>query len=90
VATLGTSSKDSKELSCKLSSPLPSSLLNDGARRIILSEVFLTVSNHTAEGEELVEALDIEERFGVEVIKTGPLWESDLLRSMFVDRAKKT
>jgi sirohydrochlorin ferrochelatase len=61
--------------------------LNDGARRIILSEVFLTVSNHTVEGEELVEALQIEERFGVEVLRTGPLWDSDLLRSMFVARA---
>jgi len=63
--------------------------LNDGANRIILTEVFLTVSNHTAEGEELVEALHIEERFGVEVLKTGPLWDSDLLRSMFVARANE-
>jgi hypothetical protein len=61
--------------------------LNEGASRIILSEVFLTVSNHTAEGEEMVEALHIEERFGVEVRRTGPLWDSDLLRSMFVARA---
>jgi len=63
--------------------------LNDGASRIILCEVFLTVSNHTAEGEEMVEALHIEERFGIEVRKTGPLWDSDLLRSMFVARANE-
>ena len=63
--------------------------LNDGASRIILCEVFLTVSNHTAEGEHLVDALQIEERFGVELLKTGPLWDSDLLRSMFVNRANE-
>lgn len=63
--------------------------LNGGASRIILSEVFLTVSNHTAEGEELVDALNVEDRFGVEMLKTGPLWDSGLLRSMFVDRADK-
>ena len=63
--------------------------LNDGASRIVLAEVFLTVSNHTAEGEELVEALNVEERFGVEVRRTGPLWDSDLLRSMFVARANE-
>lgn len=63
--------------------------LNDGASRIILSEVFLTVSNHTAEGEKLVEDLEVEERFGVRVAKTGPLWDSDLLRSMFVARANE-
>ncbi|MFC2082785.1 glycerol-3-phosphate acyltransferase [Candidatus Bipolaricaulota bacterium] len=43
--------------------------LNDGASRIVLSEVFLTVSNHTAEGEHLVDALQIEERFGVQLLK---------------------
>ena len=63
--------------------------LNDGASRILLSEVFLTVSNHTAEGEELVEDLHTEERFGVRIDKTGPLWDSDLLRSLFVARANE-
>ncbi len=61
--------------------------LNDGASEIILAEVFLTISNHTAEGEELVDALNTEERFGVRVAKTGPLWDSDLLRELFVVRA---
>lgn len=62
--------------------------LNDGASRIVLCEVFLTVSNHTAEGESLVDALEVEERFGVELRKTGPLWDSDLLRRMFVLRTE--
>lgn len=61
--------------------------LNDGAGRIILCEVFLTLSNHTVEGEDLVEALQVEKQFDVEVLKTGPLWDSQLLRSMSVARA---
>ena len=41
--------------------------LNDGASKIIVSEVFLTISNHTAEGEHQIEALNIEETFGIPV-----------------------
>lgn len=61
--------------------------LNDGASRIIVSEVFLTTSNHTAEGKEQIEALHIEETYGVPVRFTGPLYDSDTLKSMFVQRA---
>jgi protoheme ferro-lyase len=61
--------------------------LNEGASRIVVSEVFLTISNHTAEGEELIEALNVEERFGVPLIFTGPLYDSKALQSMFVQRA---
>jgi protoheme ferro-lyase len=61
--------------------------LNDGASRIIVSEVFLTISNHTAEGKELVSELDVTDRFGVSVEYTGPLWDSETLKSMFVHRA---
>ncbi|MBN1858427.1 ferrochelatase [Candidatus Bipolaricaulota bacterium] len=60
--------------------------LNDGASKIILAEVFLTISNHTAEGEHLVDALRVEEQFGVSIKRTGPLWDSALLRRMFVAR----
>jgi protoheme ferro-lyase len=61
--------------------------LNDGCSRMIVSEVFLTVSNHTAEGENQVKELDIEERFGVPVVFTGPLYDSETLKRMFVERA---
>ena len=61
--------------------------LNDSASRIIVSEVFLTISNHTAEGEELIEALLIEEDFGIPIKYTGPLYDSKTLQSMFVHRA---
>lgn len=59
--------------------------LNEGASHIILSEVFLTISNHTAEGEHLVDKLNIEE-YGATLSFTGPLYDSDTLRSMFVQR----
>jgi len=61
--------------------------LNEGASRIVVSEVFLTISNHTAEGEELIEALQVEEHHGVPVRFTGPLYDSKILQSMFVHRA---
>jgi protoheme ferro-lyase len=60
--------------------------LNEGASQIIVSEVFLTISNHTAEGKELIEALHTED-YGVPIQFTGPMWDSELLRSMFVHRA---
>jgi hypothetical protein len=61
--------------------------LNEGASKIIVSEVFLTISNHTAEGEHQIEALNIEETFGIPVEYTGPLYDSQTLMSMFVHRA---
>jgi protoheme ferro-lyase len=61
--------------------------LNEGASRVIVSEVFLTISNHTAEGEELISELEVTEKFGIPVKYTGPLWDSDTLKSMFVSRA---
>ena len=62
--------------------------LNDGASHIIVSEVFLTISNHTAEGEELIEAVNVE-KYGATLKFTGPLYDSDTLQSMFVERAKE-
>ncbi len=47
--------------------------LNEGASKIIVSEVFLTISNHTAEGENQIKELEIEETFGIPVEYTGPL-----------------
>jgi protoheme ferro-lyase len=61
--------------------------LNDGASKIIVSEVFLTISNHTAEGEDQIKQLNIEKTFGVPVKYTGPLYDSQTLKSMFVQRA---
>jgi protoheme ferro-lyase len=62
--------------------------LNEGAGEIVVSEVFVSVSNHTAEGEELIEAVEVED-FGVSLDFTGPLWDSATLHSMFVKRANE-
>jgi len=62
--------------------------LNEGASKIVVSEVFLTISNHTAEGKELIEALDVA-RYGVPVRYTGPLWDSETLVRMFLHRAER-
>ncbi len=62
---------------------------NEGASRIIVSEVFLTISNHTAEGKELIEALHAAEEYGVPVRYMGPLYDSQTLQRMFVERANE-
>jgi hypothetical protein len=62
--------------------------LNEGASRIIVSEVFLTISNHTAEGKHLIDELHVKE-YGVQIDYTGPMWDSDKLKSMFVHRANE-
>jgi sirohydrochlorin ferrochelatase len=62
--------------------------LNEGASRMIVAEVFLTISNHTAEGKELIEALDIDQ-YNVELRYTGPMWDSDILKDMYVQRANQ-
>jgi protoheme ferro-lyase len=60
--------------------------LNDGASRIVVSEVFLTISNHTAEGKEMIEKLELG-RLDIPIRFTGPLWDSEALQNMFVARA---
>jgi sirohydrochlorin ferrochelatase len=62
--------------------------LNEGASEIIVAEVFLTISNHTAEGKHLIEEVDVE-KYGAEIKFSGPMWDSELLRSMFVNRSNE-
>jgi protoheme ferro-lyase len=59
--------------------------LNDGASRIVVAEVFVSVSNHTLEGKNMITALHVE-KLGVPVFYTGPLWDSPTLHRMFVER----
>ena len=61
--------------------------LNDGASRIIVAEVFLSISNHTAEGKHLIDELHLEDY--VHVRYTGPMYDSATLKSMFVHRANQ-
>jgi protoheme ferro-lyase len=60
--------------------------LNDGASKIVVAEVFVSISNHTAEGEEQIESVRPED-YGVEVRFTGPLWDSATMHRMFVEKA---
>ncbi|MFO7680455.1 MAG: ferrochelatase [Chloroflexota bacterium] len=62
--------------------------LNEGASRIVVSEVFLTISNHTAEGENLIKEVNVE-NYGASLAFTGPMWDSEGLRQMFVERANE-
>jgi protoheme ferro-lyase len=59
--------------------------LNDGASRLIVMEVFVTISSHTAEGEHQIMEI-MPEAYGVDVMFAGPLWDSDLMYEMFVQR----
>ncbi len=63
--------------------------LNDGADTIIVLQVFLTISNHTAEGQHLIQNLNVEEELGVPVIFTDPMWSSDILKSVFLDKVNQ-
>ncbi len=59
--------------------------LNDGASSIIVAEIFVSVSNHTAEGRDLINELDLD-GIPVDIRFTGPMWDSEKLHSMFVER----
>lgn len=59
--------------------------INDGAGHLVVVEVFVTNSNHTAEGKELIEALDLK-NYGVSITYTGPMWDSLTLQRMFVQK----
>lgn len=62
--------------------------INEGASRIIVSEVFTTISSHTEEGEQLVAALGLQDH-QVPIGFTGPLYDSETLKHMFVHRANE-
>jgi protoheme ferro-lyase len=61
--------------------------LNEGASDIVVAEVFVSVSNHTAEGKHLIEELDLR-GIPVEIRYTGPLWDSEKLHGMFLERVR--
>lgn len=61
--------------------------INDGANRVIVAEVFTTVSNHTAQGKALIAAVPVSD-LGIEVVHTCPLWNSATLHRMFLDKVE--
>jgi sirohydrochlorin ferrochelatase len=62
--------------------------LNEGASRVVVCEVFLTVSNHTAEGKHQIAAV-LEHFPDLPVEYTGPMYDSITLQRMFVQRASR-
>ncbi len=60
--------------------------INDGASRVIVSNVFLTVSSHTKAGQDMVRELDLSGA-NVPICFADPLWDSQSLQQMFVKRA---
>jgi protoheme ferro-lyase len=60
--------------------------LNDGASRVDIATVFVTVSSHTKAGQDQVAALDLD-RYGVPICFSEPMWSSATLQEMFVARA---
>jgi sirohydrochlorin ferrochelatase len=60
--------------------------INEGASKLVVMPVFLTRSSHTQAGEEMIRALELEQR-GVQVCYATPLWDAEPLRRMFVSRA---
>jgi protoheme ferro-lyase len=62
--------------------------LNEGASQLIVAEVFVSVSNHTLEGKNLINKLGLEDH-GIPISYTGPLWDSPTLHRMFLERAQE-
>ena len=59
--------------------------INDGADRIILLPVFITVSSHTLAGLRMVVAHQ-PNKYGVSFSMAEPLWNSEQLRQYFLER----
>ena len=62
--------------------------LNDGASQLIVAEVFVSVSNHTLEGKNLINKLGLE-GYDIPICYTGPLWDSPTLHRMFLERVRE-
>jgi protoheme ferro-lyase len=60
--------------------------LNSGASRIIVANVFLTISNHTSEGRKRIDMIGCYENYGVKVSYTEPLWDSETLMKAFSEK----
>jgi protoheme ferro-lyase len=61
--------------------------LNDGASRLVVAEVFVSDSNHTLEGKHLIGKVNVDE-FGIPVVYTGPMYNSETMYGLFVERVK--
>jgi protoheme ferro-lyase len=62
--------------------------INDGADKVILLNVWLTDSDHSDHGKEIIEALQ-PEKYGVKMCVTETLWNSERMKRMIVNRANR-
>ena len=62
--------------------------INDGASKLVILPVFLTDSSHTQAGQEMIDAVG-SEKYGIEVCYAKPLWDTEALQQMFVERANE-
>ena len=62
--------------------------LNEGASRLVVAQIFLTDSNHTAEGKAQIAAI-LEKFPELPVHYAGPLHDAEPLKRMFVARANR-
>ena len=60
--------------------------INDGASKLVVLPVFLTDSSHTQAGQEMIDAVGFE-KYGIDVCYAKPLWDTEALQQMFVERA---
>lgn len=71
------------------SEPLPDAAviraLNEGASKIIICNIFISISNHTQEAIDLIKPLK-PEAYRVEVKYTKPLYDSKTLQKLYVNK----
>lgn len=59
--------------------------LNEGASSIILCNLFITISNHTKEGLDMINAIKLED-YNVNIKYTKPLYDSKTLQDLYTSK----
>jgi len=62
--------------------------INEGAKHVIVANVFLTISNHTLKGQELIQHLNLD-GYDVKIEYTEPLHNSEHLISSFLSKVEE-
>jgi protoheme ferro-lyase len=59
--------------------------LNEGASSIILCNLFITISNHTKEGLDMINVIKLED-YNVKLKYTKPLYDSKTLQELYINK----
>lgn len=59
--------------------------LNEGASSVILCNLFITISNHTKEGIDMINAVKLED-YNVKIKYTKPLYDSKTLQALYINK----